>query len=92
LLKLCHWLEDVEGIRAELRYVRDREKREVDFLLLREKRPWVLVEAKERELRPSPALEYFRSRMRVPFAFQVVASGEARKGVVPAVRFFAGLP
>jgi predicted AAA+ superfamily ATPase len=92
LLKLCHWLEDVDGVRSELRYVRDREKREVDFLLVRERRPWVLIEARLSDLRPSPALEYFRERLRVPFAFQVVAGREARKDVVPAARLFAGLP
>ncbi len=92
LLRLCQWLEDVEGIRAELRFVRDREKREVDFLLLRERRPWVLVEAKQADLRPAPAIEYFRRRLGVPFAFQVVAAAEARKDVVPAVRLFAALP
>ena len=76
----------------ELRYLRDREKREVDFLLLRERKPWVLVEARLGELRPAPALEYFRRRLAVPFAFQVVAGTEARKDVVPAARFFASLP
>jgi predicted AAA+ superfamily ATPase len=92
LLKLCHWLADVEGVRVDLHYVRDREKREVDFLLVKERKPWVLVEAKVSDQSPSPALAYFRSRLGVPFAFQVVAQGEARRDVVPAGRFLAGLP
>ena len=34
LLKWCHWLEDSEGIDMELRYFRDREQREVDFVVI----------------------------------------------------------
>jgi uncharacterized protein len=92
LLKLCHYLTDVEGWRAELCYVRDREKREVDFLVLRDRRPWLLVEAKEAEPQPAPALQYFRERLRVPHALQVVRVGEARRGVEPASRWLAALP
>jgi len=92
LLKLCHWMQDVEGRRAELRYVRDREKREVDFLLLRERRPWVLIEAKSGTGPVEKALGYFQERLGVPHAFQVTASGRDRKGVVPATRLLKALP
>ncbi len=92
LLKLCHWLADVEGHRVELRYLRDREKREVDFLLLRDRRPWVLVEARLSDLAVSPHVRYFRDRLRVPFVFQVVGGGESRRDVVPATRLLAALP
>ena len=34
LLKWCHYFEDSEGFRVELYYLRDLEKREVDFLIL----------------------------------------------------------
>ncbi len=92
LLKLCHWIEDVEGYRMDLRYVRDREKKEVDFLLLREKKPWVLVEAKVSDLHPAATLSYFRERLGVPFAFQVVGGRDAAKDVIPASRFFSCMP
>jgi predicted AAA+ superfamily ATPase len=92
LLKLCHWLSDVEGHKVELFYVRDRERREVDFLLVKGKKPWVLVESKLSEVTRSPSLDYFQQRLSAPFAFQVVAQGQARRGVVPATRFFSGLP
>ena len=45
----CHLLKSVQGWtdlgfgRFELRYVRDKLKREVDFLVLRDRRPWFLV-------------------------------------------------
>jgi hypothetical protein len=92
LLKLCHWLSDVEGWRAELRYVRDREKREVDFLILRDRRPWLLVEAKQGPRSADGHLAYFRERLRVPHAFQVSADEPSLRNVVPARRLFALLP
>ncbi len=91
-LKLCHWLSDVEGQRVDLCYVPDRERREVDFLLVRDRKPWVLIESKLTGREPSSALEYFRKRLNVPVAFQVVAEGEPSRGLVPATRFVAALP
>ena len=48
-LVACHLLKAVEGWtdlgfgRFELRYVRDKLQREVDFLVLRDRKPWFLV-------------------------------------------------
>ena len=39
LLKLCHLLEDAEGYRLGLHYVRDTAGREVDFLVTVDRRP-----------------------------------------------------
>ena len=92
LLKLCHWMQDVEGHRLELRYVRDREKHEVDFLLLRDGKPWLLVEAKSGAAPLERSLAYFQERLGVPFAIQVNGSGGAGKSIVPAARFLGALP
>ena len=46
LLKFCHFLEDTEGYRIDLRFLRDKEKREVDFLVLVDRKPWFAVEVK----------------------------------------------
>jgi hypothetical protein len=96
LLKLCHFLEDTEGHRVELRYVRDREGREVDFLVTAGRKPWLLVEAKLGETRVDPSLVLFRRRLGVPWAYQVTLAGErdfVEDGVrvVPARRFLAAL-
>jgi len=72
LLKLCHYLEDAHGFDARLCYIRDKEKREVDFVVTVKRKPWFAVEAKLSETTPSPALTYFTQRLQVPFAFQVV--------------------
>ncbi|MBI4179619.1 ATP-binding protein [bacterium] len=91
LLKFCHWLEDIEGIRADLRYVRDREKREIDFLILKESRPWVLIESKLQRHRDG-RLDYFRRKLRVPHAYLVTADRSAFKDSIPAARLLASLP
>lgn len=46
LLKWCHYHQDVSGLDVELYYVRDLEKREVDFVIVWNKKPWLLVECK----------------------------------------------
>ncbi|OGH58103.1 MAG: hypothetical protein A3G34_16485 [Candidatus Lindowbacteria bacterium RIFCSPLOWO2_12_FULL_62_27] len=91
LLKFCHWLEDIEGIRAEVRYVRDREKREVDFLILKESKPWVLIESKLKRHKDG-RLDYFRRKLRVPHAYLVTADRTAYKDSIPAARLLASLP
>ncbi len=72
LLKECHWQEDVEGIDAELRFFRDVEGREVDFVQLREGRPVRLVEAKVAGREASPHLLYLRRKFPAAEAVQVI--------------------
>lgn len=92
LLKLCHYLEDVEGERVELRYVRDTNKREVDFLLVKEQKPWVLVEAKTGETKPSRALAYFAQRLQVHHAYQLTLKRYQGEAIVPCWNFLSRLP
>jgi predicted AAA+ superfamily ATPase len=40
LLKYCHYIEDTEGERMELRYLRDVDEREVDFVVMKNKVRW----------------------------------------------------
>ncbi|MBI2027793.1 MAG: ATP-binding protein [Deltaproteobacteria bacterium] len=71
LLKYCHLQEDAHGYRMELRYVRDTDKREVDFVVLQENRPEFAVECKLGEKNISPALYYFSERTKIARFFQV---------------------
>jgi predicted AAA+ superfamily ATPase len=71
LLKFCHYYEDVFGISAELYYVRDTLKREVDFLVVWEKKPWLLVEAKSGPEKKLPSLVTFAEALQVQHRFQV---------------------
>ena len=74
----CHLLKAVEGWTDlglgdfELRYLRDKQKREVDFLVVRDRQPWFLVEVKLADPNLSPALAYFQAQTKASHAFQVV--------------------
>jgi hypothetical protein len=96
LLKFCHGLQDRDAVDVDLRYLRDRTGREVDFLLTMKGKPWVAVEAKVGETRIDPALRYFRDRLKIPFVYQVVLNGTrdfVEDGIrcVPAPQFLAAL-
>jgi hypothetical protein len=56
-----------------LRYIRDRQGRDVDFLVVRDGQPWFLVEAKLSKTRLAPALAYFHEKTGAAHAFQLVA-------------------
>jgi len=71
LLKYCHWIEDTEGFRMELRYLRDTDRREVDFVVLRGGRPQFAVECKTGQRAISPAVRYCAERTPIPRFYQV---------------------
>lgn len=71
LLKYCHFYEDTEGDRMELRFLRDVYKREVDFIVLRNKKPLFAVECKTGEKNISPLIQYYSERTSIPQYFQV---------------------
>jgi len=80
----CHLLKAVEGWgdlgfgQFELRYVRDKRQREVDFLVLRDRRPWFLVAVGDTVPRGGeapPVLGYFQRITRARHAFQLVMNG-----------------
>jgi len=97
LLKLKHFLEDHEGYRIGLHYLRDISKREVDFLVTVDKKPWFAVECKMSSDAASPALNYFGERLKIPYLYQVTLeeSGDVLDGrvrIMPASRFLSALP
>ena len=71
LLKYCHYFEDSQGFKMELRYIRDKEQREVDFVVLKSKKPLFAVECKTGETSPSRHLRYFAERTPIPIFYQV---------------------
>ena len=63
-----------------LYYVRDLEKREVDFLLADKKQPLCLIECKSSADEPTPSLTYFQKRLNVPVSVVLIpASNICRK-------------
>ncbi|MCF8144859.1 MAG: AAA family ATPase [Deltaproteobacteria bacterium] len=71
LLKYCHFMEDSQGYGMDLRFLRDTDKREVDFVVLQEGRPLFAVECKTGEKDISHALFYFKERVNIPNCYQV---------------------
>jgi len=73
LLKAVHFWTDSGLGEYDLYYLRDKQKREVDFLVIRNNMPFFLVEAKSSSSKTiNPALEYFQKRTGATHAFQVV--------------------
>lgn len=64
LLKRLQFLEDRDGYRYELAYIRDKEKREVDFVLLKERKVEQCIEVKWNDETPSSALKYFTIKLK----------------------------
>jgi len=72
LLKLCHFLHDYEGYRTELHLLRNVDKKEVDFLVTVDRKPWFAVETKMRKTDVDKAIFYFKDRLKIPFVYQVL--------------------
>src|SRR5215469_997598 len=76
----CHLLKAIEGWTDlgfgdfELRYLRDKQKREVDFLVVKDRKPWFMVEVKLNETSLSPSLVHFQAQTQATHAFQLVVS------------------
>ena len=92
LLKFCHFHEDIDGRRMELRYIRDTDKREVDFIILQDKKPLFAVECKLSEKNLSNSIRYFTERTPVPKFYQVHMDTMERQisekiAIVPFERF-----
>ena len=71
LLKYCHFVEDTEGYKMSLQYLRDREGREVDFVVMKEKKPLFAVECKVSDHILSKTIKYFKERVNIPEFYQV---------------------
>lgn len=71
LLKYCHFMEDTEGFRMDLRFLRDTDKREVDFVVLKDGKPLFAVECKTGERNVNPSMFYFMERTQIPNFYQV---------------------
>lgn len=77
LLKAVHWWTDLGLGTFELFYIRDTLKREVDFLIAKDAKPWIIIEVKKSAKEPiSSALRHFAAQLAVPHAFQAVMDME----------------
>jgi len=80
--------------------VKNKEQQEVDFLISRDRAPFLLIETKLSDKSPSPALRKFQKMLRVPAVqltnegevFQIQKNGDQSILGAPAHGWLAGLP
>lgn len=71
-LKACHYWTDTGEGEFDLYYLRDKEGHEIDFLIVRDRVPWLPVEVKLRDTDPSPSWKRFAPLLPVKRGLQVV--------------------
>ncbi len=95
LLKHLWFIEDTEGRDVALHYVRDKEKREIDFLTVVDGIPTQLVEVKLSETQPARSSHHLSEKLKVPMTQIVLHLKRAlsleRIQVQPAADFLARL-
>ncbi len=75
LLKWVHFRQDTEGRDVDLRYFRDVDGREVDFVVVEGRRPTHLIECKWADAPVDGALRYLKRRFPHAEAWQISATG-----------------
>ena len=97
LLKWVHFLQDTEARELELRYFRDIDGREVDFIVTDKTKPILAIECKWDAAEVSPGLRYFKLRFPECSAWQLSMVGNkdylSKDGiqVCTAVKFLSTL-
>jgi len=93
LLKWVHYIEDTQGREIELRYFRDTDQREVDFVVVEKRHPILFVECKLDQRERPRGLEYLKAKFPDVRAVQVGLREDAQWKdknsieVMPATRF-----
>lgn len=100
LLKSVHAWTDAALGEFDLFYVRDKQKREVDFLITQDGKPYLLLEVKSNRDEPTPSLIYFNGVLKPKFCFQLIRDEKRERPsqialsgikVISAKRFLAAL-
>jgi len=101
LLKAVEYWTDLGFGKCDLYYIRDKQKREADFVVTKDDKPWFVVEVKTSDAKCSSALAAYQEALRAPHAFQVVIDlpyenvdcfGFREPVVVPGRTFLSQLP
>ena len=76
LLKWVHFEQDANGRDVELQYFRDVDRREVDFVVVENGKPFWLIECKWNDEDINPGLKYLKARFPESEAYQISATGK----------------
>jgi len=92
LMRELHLIEDITGSRVGLFFLRDKEKREVDFLAVIDSRPVMMIEVEESDDSFSPALFRFHGYLKSASPMQIVYNLRHHKSngpvrMIPVVDF-----
>jgi uncharacterized protein len=95
LLKITQlWTDQGHGDFA-LHYIRDKEKRETDFVIVRDRKVWLLLECKLSDTSLDSSLRYFSARVKPKASIQLVRTATSAKlaagnhWILPAARLLA---
>lgn len=96
---VCAWTDLGLG-NFSLHFIKNKEQQEVDFLIANDNNPVVLIEAKQSEVQPSPALLKFQNALRIPAVqlinqaggYRRIANGDQSILITPAWQWLAMLP
>jgi predicted AAA+ superfamily ATPase len=79
LLKACHYWSDTGYGDFELRCLRNRDNKELDFVVTRDARAWLPVEVKRSDRQPSRSWRTFLPSLRCDHALQLVLTPGVRE-------------
>jgi len=96
LLRELHFVEDTTGSKVALHYLRDKEKHEVDFLVVIDNKPVNMIEVKASDDSFSPSLFRFHSFLKGTKPLQIVYNLKKKKSkdmarMLPAHEFLRDL-
>jgi hypothetical protein len=92
LLKELHFIEDTSGAAVNLHYLRTKDGKELDFIILLDDKPTQLIEVKSSDENPAPAFQHFLPLFPAIKAVQLVkncrrettfANGLAIRALIP---------
>lgn len=81
LLKFCHFNEDTRGGTWRLYYFRDKQKREVDFVVERNGSPYWVIEAKARLDSFNKGILYLKEKLPTASFFQISLAEHKRERI-----------
>ena len=84
LLRELHFIEDTTGSKVSLHFLRDKEKHEVDFLILIDNKPVTIIEVKAGDDNFSRSLFRFHNFLKDAVPIQVVYNLKRKKSKGPA--------
>lgn len=97
LLKACHYWTDTGHGNFDLFFLRNKEKQEIDFLITKDRKPWICLEAKLTDTQiDSKAVEKLTAKLNCPYVQVVLKQGiwraQERTLVASATHVLSGLP